>query len=65
MAYIRVQWIHDFQDEPILLYSELDCKRNEIRKVKVYKNDKLGYACEIDREYFESIWSKAVGKNFI
>lgn len=94
MTYIKVQWIHDFQDEPILLYSELDSKRNEIRKVEVYKNDKLGYACEnksvngtflskteipsledinediqfvaceIDREYFESIWSKAVSKNY-
>ena len=46
MTYIKVQWIHDFQDEPIFLYSELDSKRNEIRKVEVYKNGKLGYACE-------------------
>lgn len=46
MTYIKVQWIHDFQDEPIFLYSELDSKRKEIRKVEVYKNGKLGYACE-------------------
>lgn len=38
--------MHDFQDEPILLYSELDSKRNEIRKVEVYKNGEFGYACE-------------------
>lgn len=93
MTYIKVQWIHDFQYEPIFLYSELDSKRNEIRKVEVYKNDKLGYACknksvnrtflskteiplledinadiqfdacEIDKEYFESIWNKAVSEN--
>ena len=95
MTYIKVQWTHDFQDEPILLYSELDSKRNEIRNVEVYKNGKLGYACEdksvngtflskteiplledinadiqfdaceIDKEYFESIWNKAVNGNCI
>lgn len=46
MTYIKVQWIHDFEDEPILLYSELDSMRNEVRKVEVYKNNELGYACE-------------------
>ncbi len=90
MTYIKVQWIHDFEDEPILLYSELDSMRNEVRKVEVYKNNELGYACEnksvngtflskteipsledinldvqfeaceIDKEYFELIWHKAV-----
>ena len=34
-----------------------------IRKVEVYKNDKLGYACEINKEYFELMWSKAVNYN--
>lgn len=95
MTYMKVQWIHDFQDEPILLYSELDGKRNEIRKIEVYRNDNLGYACkdksvngtflskteipsledinadvqfkacEIDKEYFELIWSNAVRRNCI
>ena len=95
ITYIKVQWIHDFQDEPILLYSELDSNKNEIRKVEVYKNGKLGCAfenksvngtflskteipsledinsdvqfdaCEIDKEYFESIWIKAVSENCI
>lgn len=46
MTYIKVQWIHDFEDEPILLYSELDSMWNEVRKVEVYKNNELGYACE-------------------
>ena len=39
MTYIKVQWIHNFEDEPILLYSELDSMRNEVRKVEVYKNN--------------------------
>lgn len=46
ITYIKVHWIHDFEDEPIFLYSELDSKRNEIRKIEVYKNGKSGYACE-------------------
>ena len=95
MTYIKVQWTHGFQDEPILLYSELDSNKNEIRKVEIYKNGKLGYACEnksvngtflskteipllkdinsdaqfdaceIDKEYFESIWIKAVSEGCI
>ncbi|WP_408168894.1 DUF6881 domain-containing protein [Herbaspirillum rhizosphaerae] len=27
-------WRHDFESEPVMLYSELDEKRNELRKVK-------------------------------
>lgn len=46
MTYVKVQWIHDFQQEPILLQYELDNKWNEIRKFEVHKNDKLGYVCE-------------------
>lgn len=46
MTYIKVYWNHDFPDEPILMLSELDDDRNEIRKVEVYRGDLLGYACE-------------------
>lgn len=46
MTYIKVYWKHDFPDEPILMFSELDDDRNEIRKVEVYKKGLLGYACE-------------------
>lgn len=44
MTYIKVYWKHNFSDEPIFLFSELDDNRNEIRKVEVYKNDLMGYA---------------------
>lgn len=44
MIYLEVQWIHDFVDEPIFIYSELDNERNEIRKVEIYKNRKKGFA---------------------
>ncbi len=44
MTYIKVYWKHSFLDEPILLFSELDDNRNEIRKVEVYRDDLMGYA---------------------
>lgn len=46
MTYIKVYWKHNFPDEPILLFSELDDKRNEIRKVEVFKDKLIGYAEE-------------------
>lgn len=44
MAYIKVYWKHTFPDEPILMFSELDEKRNEIRKVEVYRHNLIGCA---------------------
>ena len=44
MIYIKVHWKHNFQNEPIFLYMELDENRNEIRKVEIFGNDLLGYA---------------------
>ena len=36
MEYIRVEWLHDFPDYPVLIFSELDAARYETRKVEVY-----------------------------
>ena len=44
MIYMKVRWKHNFSDEPILLFSEMDDNRNEIRKVEVYRGDLMGYA---------------------
>lgn len=44
MQYLKVEWIHNFEDEPIIIYSEIDDKYNEIRKVEIYRNNKVGYA---------------------
>ncbi len=46
MTYIKVRWKHNFQDEPVLLFSELDGSRNEIRKVEIFRNEIMGYADE-------------------
>lgn len=47
MEYVKYIWIHNFKDEPMLIYSELDKERYETRKVEFYKNGKIG--CASDR----------------
>ncbi|MEI8409456.1 MULTISPECIES: DUF6881 domain-containing protein [unclassified Kribbella] len=37
-TYLKVRWIHDFPDEPVELYSELDPDRYEVRKVEVFRD---------------------------
>ncbi len=44
MKYIKVKWIHSHTDEPVLLDSEIDEARWEIRKVEVYRNGVKDYA---------------------
>jgi hypothetical protein len=44
MDYIKVIWKHDLKEEPILLYSELDSNRWEVRKVEVFRDGSYGYA---------------------
>jgi hypothetical protein len=44
MDYIKVKWLHTNPDEPILLYSELDGDRWEVRKVEVFADGKIGIA---------------------
>ena len=41
--YQKVLWHHDFPDEPVELYSEIDAGY-EIRKVEVYRDGKYDYA---------------------
>lgn len=44
MIYLKVKWIHNFDDEPTYIYSELDKDLNELRKVEIHKNNTIGYA---------------------
>ena len=44
MRYLRVDWLHDFQDEPVVIYSELNAGNCEVRKVEVLRNGQLHYA---------------------
>ncbi len=44
MNYIQVKWKHVFPAEPVLMYSELDENRWEVRKVEVFPDGHRGYA---------------------
>ena len=44
MKYILVNWRQESKDEPVLLYSELDDDRWEVRKVEVYRDGRCDYA---------------------
>jgi hypothetical protein len=44
MTYLRVGWKHSHTEEPVILYSELDDNRFEVRKVEVFRNGRHGYA---------------------
>jgi hypothetical protein len=41
--YQKVFWHHDFPDEPVVLYGEIDAGC-EIRKVEVYRDGRQDYA---------------------
>jgi hypothetical protein len=43
-TYLKVRWIHDFPDEPVELYSELDDDRYEVRKVEIFPNGRRARA---------------------
>src|SRR5262245_6729745 len=44
LRYIRVRWLHDSKDDPVLLVSELDHEDFEVRKVEVFPDGRMGYA---------------------
>jgi hypothetical protein len=44
VKYLRVGWKHQNPDDPVMLYSELNAERWEVRKVEVFRNGRCGYA---------------------
>jgi hypothetical protein len=44
MTYLKVIWLHHFDNEPVELLSELDADRMEVRKVEVFRNGILTFA---------------------
>jgi hypothetical protein len=38
MKYIRLKWNHTNPDEPVYIFSELDDKGKEIRKIECFRN---------------------------
>jgi hypothetical protein len=43
-SYIRVEWKHEYDDDPITLYSELDEERWEVRKVEMFRDGHVTWA---------------------
>jgi hypothetical protein len=39
-----VKWIHAYPDQPVLIYSELDHERWELRKVEIFSDGRIWYA---------------------
>lgn len=44
MEYLRVRWVHNHSSEPIILISELDADRFELRKIEKFRDGKIGTA---------------------
>ncbi len=44
MRYQVVQWLHETDDEPVLLYSEVNRFGCEVRKVEEYRSGRLDVA---------------------
>jgi hypothetical protein len=44
MTYLKVEWTHNFAQEPVEILSELDSDRNEIRKVERFRDGTLQFA---------------------
>jgi hypothetical protein len=49
MTYLRVRWLHTNSDYPVLLFSELDSERREIRKVEIFADESKGFACDSEQ----------------
>lgn len=47
MEYIDVTWLHQSQDDPIRLVSELDADRHEVRKLEIFRNGTVGFASQL------------------
>ena len=59
MRYQRVGWRHDSDEEPVVLYSEVDDQGNEVRKVEEYRSGRLDLASD-DRQTGNTFLSEGV-----
>ena len=50
LTYLRVRWLHDHAAEPVLLLSELNDDRWEVRKIEVFSDATQGYASESESD---------------
>jgi hypothetical protein len=60
LRYLHVKWIHDFPDDPIDLYIELDDGGWEVRKVELFPDGRMGYADASDSSLSTALGLKPV-----
>lgn len=60
MEYLRVRWIHPLSNEPVLLLSELDSDRYEVRKIEVFRDGRMGFASEAESAHGSRLGEAAV-----
>ena len=44
MMYVRIDWTHDYDSEPIAIYSEINHEGYEVRKIELYRDGQVGFA---------------------
>lgn len=44
MTYIKVRWVHDFPEEPVMIIAELDDGEYENRKIEIFRDHRIAYA---------------------
>lgn len=49
MRYQKARWLHDLEDEPVVLYSESDDDGTEVRKVEAYRDGRMDLADAVTR----------------
>jgi hypothetical protein len=59
-SYVACRWHHDLDDEPVLLYEELDADRYETRKVHEYRDGRLVRSDRIALELGTSLSPEAL-----
>lgn len=48
MRYMKVDWHHNFPDEPITAYYEVDEDRYPLRQLEIFRDGRIGYAFYAD-----------------
>ena len=46
MQYVKVEWAHEFDNEPVTYLSEIGNDRYETRKVQIYRNGRMEWSDE-------------------
>jgi hypothetical protein len=44
MTYLRVHWLHNFEEEPVEMLSELDDERHELRAIERFRDGSVTFA---------------------